>query len=115
MGRLVLIRHGQASFLQENYDKLSELGERQSRLLGEYWVRHQTRFDRSCSGPCVRQKDTAKIVRDAYQQAGLDFPEPSILPEFDEYSGEAVMHHALPGLLQRDLEIRDLHRAFEGA
>ncbi|MGH9676067.1 MAG: phosphoglycerate mutase family protein, partial [Candidatus Acidiferrum sp.] len=49
MGRLVLVRHGQASFLQQDYDKLSELGEKQSRLLGEYWVRHKTRFDRVCS------------------------------------------------------------------
>ena len=38
MGNLYLVRHGQASFLQQNYDKLSPLGEAQSRLLGEYWA-----------------------------------------------------------------------------
>jgi broad specificity phosphatase PhoE len=112
MGRLWLVRHSQASFLQENYDKLSELGEAQSRLLGEYWVRHKMHFDRVCSGPCVRQKDTAKIVADNYRKAGLDFPAPVIVNELDEYSGEAVLKWALPGLLGRDAGIRKLHQAF---
>jgi len=115
MGRLWLVRHAQASFLQENYDKLSELGEMQSRLLGDYWVRHKMQFDRVCSGPCVRQKDTARIVADAYANAGLGFPTPNILEELDEYDGEAVLENALPGLLERDARIRDLHRAFEAS
>lgn len=106
MGRLVLVRHGQASFLQQNYDKLSELGEMQSRLLGEYWTRHKTRFDRVCSGPCVRQKNTASIVFGVYRKAGLEFPEPTVRSEFDEYSGDAVLQQALPGLLERDAKIR---------
>jgi broad specificity phosphatase PhoE len=113
MGRLWLVRHAQASFLQENYDKLSDLGEAQSRLLGEYWVRHKMHFDRVCSGPRVRQKDTARIVGDAYRQAGLDFATLTTLDEFDEYEGEAVMRNALPGLLEEDARIRELHRAFE--
>jgi broad specificity phosphatase PhoE len=113
MGRLWLVRHAQASFLQENYDKLSKLGEAQARLLGEYWVRHKMQFDRVCSGPCVRQKDTAKLVSDAYRQAGLDFPAPTVLDELDEYDGESVLKHALPGLLEKDARIRALHRAFE--
>jgi broad specificity phosphatase PhoE len=113
MGRLWLVRHAQASFLQENYDKLSKLGEAQARLLGEYWVRHKMQFDRVCSGPCVRQKDTAKLVGDAYRQAGLDFPAPTVLDELDEYDGESVLKHALPGLLEKDARIRALHRAFE--
>ena len=113
MGRLVLVRHAQASFLQQNYDKLSELGETQARLLGEYWVRRNTQFDRACSGACVRQKDTARIVGDAYRKAGLDFPALTVLGEFDEYSGDAVLQHALPSLLERDPRIRGLHRAFE--
>jgi|SRR5271168_2424090 len=113
MGRLWLVRHGQASFLQENYDKLSELGETQSRLLGRYWIRHGLQFDRVCSGPCVRQKDTARIVAGEYRQAGLAFPAPAVLDEFDEYDGEAVMRTALPGLLERDEQIRGLHKAFQ--
>jgi hypothetical protein len=41
MGRLLLIRYAQASFLSQNYDKLSDLGEKQARLLGEYWKAHK--------------------------------------------------------------------------
>jgi len=115
MGRLWLVRHAQASFLQENYDKLSQLGEAQSRLLGEYWVRHKMQFDRVGSGPCVRQKDTARITGDVYRQAGLDFPAAVVLDEFDEYDGEAVMRNALPALLERDAQIRGLHKAFEAS
>jgi broad specificity phosphatase PhoE len=115
MGRLLLVRHAQASFLQQNYDKLSELGETQARLLGEYWVRQKVRFDRVGCGPCVRHQGTAEIVADAYRKADLDFPALTILSEFDEYSGDAVLQHALPDLLVRDARIRELHCAFENS
>jgi broad specificity phosphatase PhoE len=39
MGILFLVRHAQASFLEQNYDKLSALGEAQACHLGEYWAR----------------------------------------------------------------------------
>ena len=38
MAELVLIRHGQASFGADDYDKLSDMGWRQSRWLGEYFA-----------------------------------------------------------------------------
>ncbi len=79
MGILFLVRHAQASFLEQNYDKLSKLGEAQAGLLGEYWARRNVVFDRACVGPCVRQKDTIKLVRDAHDKAGLKFPEPLVL------------------------------------
>lgn len=115
MGRLLLVRHGQASFLERNYDKLSELGEMQARLLGEYWLRHKVCFDRVASGPRVRQRRTAEIVAESYSKANLDFPALNVLPEFDEYSGDAVLQHALPSLLERDPNIRELHGAFENS
>ncbi|EYC49980.1 phosphoglycerate kinase [Hylemonella gracilis str. Niagara R] len=37
MPTLYLVRHGQASFGAADYDRLSELGVRQSELLGQYW------------------------------------------------------------------------------
>jgi broad specificity phosphatase PhoE len=36
MASIYLIRHGQASFGAQDYDKLSELGRRQATLTGEY-------------------------------------------------------------------------------
>jgi broad specificity phosphatase PhoE len=115
MGILFLVRHAQASFLEENYDKLSALGEAQARLLGEYWARHNVVFDRACVGPRLRQRDTIKLVSDAYREAGLEFPQPQVLPEFDEYQGEAVLKCSLPGLLETDGRIRELHAAFQSS
>lgn len=115
MGILFLVRHAQASFLEENYDKLSELGEAQSQLLGEYWARRRIVLDRVCSGPRLRQRDTLKLVSGAYEKAGLKFPEPQVLPEFDEYQGEAVLKLSLPELIEKDQRVRDLHAAFQSS
>ena len=115
LGTLFLVRHAQASFLEPNYDKLSRVGETQSRLLGEHWAHRGLSFDRVCVGPCLRHRDTARIVADVYVQAGLAFPEPSVQPEFDEYQGGAVLSSSLPGLLEHDPRVRDLHAAFQFA
>jgi broad specificity phosphatase PhoE len=115
MGRLFVVRHAQASFLEPSYDKLSPLGETQARLLGEYWAGHEVTFDRACTGPCVRQKETARLVSEAYKSARLDFPEPVEMPEFDEYQGEAALEHSLPQLLKAEGNIRELYDVFQGS
>src|SRR5262250_2290060 len=108
MGRLVLIRHAQASFLESNYDQLSSIGAEQARRLGQYWVRRKLSFHRVYSGPRIRQKDTVRIVAAAYRGAGLPFPEPVVMEEFDEYHGDAVLEQALPQLLEKDEKVREL-------
>lgn len=115
MGRLVLIRHAQASFLEANYDQLSAIGEEQARRLGQYWVRLKLSFHRVYSGPRVRQKDTARIVAEVYRDAGLRFPEPMIMEAFDEYHADAVLEQGLPQLLEKNEEVRELHRAFQNS
>ena len=115
MSRLVLVRHAQASFGERDYDKLSAIGQAQARLLGEYWTRHKMAWDLVCTGPRTRQQDTARIVSEAYRRAGLEFPEPQVMPEFDEYQGDAVLERALPGLVARDAEIQRLYEAFESS
>jgi broad specificity phosphatase PhoE len=115
MGRLFLVRHAQASFLSQNYDQLSQLGETQSRLLGEYWARHRVVFDRVCTGPAKRHQETARIVGEACRRSGLKFPEPVILEEFNEFNGEAVLSQSLPQLLKQDARIRELHGALQNS
>ncbi len=115
MSRLLLIRHAQASFLDQNYDKLSALGETQARHLGQYGARKKIVFDRVYSGPRVRQQDTARIVAESYRDAGLPFPEPMVMPEFDEYHGDAVLGQGLPQLLQSNREVRELYQAFQSS
>ena len=115
MGLLTLVRHGQASFMQPDYDKLSTLGELQARTLGEYWVQRGIRFDRVYYGPARRQIDTGKIAGRAYRDAGIDWPEPVHLPEFDEYPGIEVMRSFLPALIEKHEDIRLLDAEFRTA
>jgi len=115
MGRLLLVRHAQASLHDQNYDKLSAVGEEQARRLGQYWVRQKMVFDRVCTGPRVRQKDTARIVAEVYRDGGLPFPEPAVIDEFDEYQGGAVLEHGLAQLLETNRELFELHRAFQNS
>src|ERR1041385_700495 len=113
MSILFLVRHGQASFLERDYDKLSAKGEEQSRMLGNYWTGLKLRFDRVYSGPKVRQRETARLVGEAYKCAGLPWPEPVVLPEFDEFQAEVVMERSLPQLIESDSDIRRMHQAFK--
>jgi broad specificity phosphatase PhoE len=115
MSRLLLIRHAQASFLEQNYDKLSALGEVQARRLGQHWARQKMKFDGVCSGPRVRHKETAQIVAAIYRDAGILFPEPVVIPEFDEYQAEAVLKQGLPRLIESDGKIRELHREYQNS
>ena len=113
MSSLFLVRHGQASFLERNYDKLSAKGEEQSRMLGEYWAKLKIGFDRVYSGPKVRQRETARLVGEAYKRAGLPWVEPVLLPDFDEFQAEAVIERSLPQLIDNDSDIRIMHQAFK--
>jgi broad specificity phosphatase PhoE len=113
MGRMFLIRHAQASFLEADYDKLSTIGKIQARRLGEFWASRQIVFDRVYSGPRVRQRDTARIVSDAYQEAGLEFPVPVVMDEFDEFEGEVVLRQSLAHLPEESSEIREFYQRFE--
>ena len=85
MSRLYLIRHGQAG-PRDDYDRLSALGEMQSRLLGRYLVSHGVHFAAAYVGRLSRQRRTAEAVRDEYERAGRAFPdliEDRLWDEFD--------------------------------
>jgi len=113
MSHIILARHGQASLLERDYDKLCANGETQSRLLGEYWARRGVVLGSTYSGPRFRQRETARIVAEAYRRARVHFPETVVMSEFDEYQAETVMRECLPQLLQGNAEIRELRHAYE--
>jgi broad specificity phosphatase PhoE len=115
MGRVFLIRHAQASFLEPDYDKLSATGEAQAHVLGEYWARHKVAFDRVCTGPRVRHRDTEKAVRESYSKNGLKLPVPVVFDEFDEFQGDVVLERSLPRLAETDSHIRNLENAVRNA
>ena len=62
MPELILVRHAQASFGTGDYDRLSELGHRQARWLGEYFRDHERDFDHILSGDMVRHRETVAGV-----------------------------------------------------
>jgi broad specificity phosphatase PhoE len=115
MGRVFLVRHAQASFLEPDYDKLSATGETQARVLGEYWACHKVVFDRVCTGPRVRHRDTEKGVREVYAKHSLNFPNAVVFDEFDEFQGDVVLEKSLPQLCEANPRIRELQAAVKTA
>lgn len=102
MTSLVLVRHGQASFGSDHYDKLSELGVRQSRLLGEHWLHTAFRFDAAFTGDMSRQRDTARHALDAMQRGQTAV---ETQHWFNEYEFEAVMRAYLPQVARERPEL----------
>lgn len=62
MSELYLVRHAQASFGEDNYDRLSALGHQQSRWLGEYFKSRKVEFDQVICGDMVRHHETAEGI-----------------------------------------------------
>ena len=62
MSEIYLIRHGQASFGEEVYDKLSPMGIRQARVLARHLARLNPSFDMVYCGTMERQRVTAQEV-----------------------------------------------------
>ena len=108
MSELILVRHGQASFLTDNYDRLSATGIEQSRLLGTYWARMKVSFDEVYTGQLERQRHTAQIIGECYREAGLDWPGPVLLPELDECHLDSLIKKHMGALVGKYDHVRDL-------
>jgi len=115
MSRLILVRHGQASFMADDYDQLSELGVEQCRLLGAYWASHNQRFDRIYVGPRRRHRQSAEAAAEGYRKAGGGLPDFIDAPGLDEFSWGELMEYAKSDLSQQDPHIANLRAAFEDA
>src|SRR6188472_3091080 len=100
MSVLTLVRHGQASYMAEDYDRLSPLGEEQARKLGEFWVRHRIQFDLCFHGPAKRHRQTLEIASDYVRQAGLSWPDSEMVRELDEFDAFRMMQMLTPKLVK---------------
>lgn len=58
MSELFLVRHAQASYGTDDYDRLSALGHRQARWLGEYFRDRGLEFDHVVCGDMLRHRET---------------------------------------------------------
>jgi broad specificity phosphatase PhoE len=102
MSEIFLIRHGQASFGRENYDRLSPLGLRQARVLAEHFIGIERHFDGIYFGRLERQRATAEPLIDSYRQNALEAPPPVVIDAFDEYDSEAVWRSQTSRLLEEE-------------
>jgi broad specificity phosphatase PhoE len=97
MGTLYLVRHGQASFGEDDYDVLSPMGRQQSVRLGEYFKYKGITFDAAFTGTLLRQVNTFAgicegmgIAMQAEQRPGLN-----------EYDSHAVIGAIYPHKLEK--------------
>lgn len=105
MGEIYLIRHGQASFGEQNYDRLSGIGIAQSHRLGEWLRETGLGFDAVYSGERERQKDTAlHALGDVAATPGGAPLRPALQvdPAFNELDADKLLQHAIPRVLLRD-------------
>ena len=113
MAQLILVRHGQATPFEEVTDRLSPLGETQSRKLAAFWIHNRAAFDEVYTGSLVRQRRTEELVREAFLAHGLAWPEAQVMPELNEYDADLVVKHFAPQLAARDPHFRLLVEATE--
>jgi broad specificity phosphatase PhoE len=97
MGRLLLVRHGQASFGAADYDCLSDLGHRQCVRLGQYLRERGARFEAVVTGTLKRHTQSWHGIAEGLgmRQAALPWP------GLNEYDSEAVIAAIHPQPLQR--------------
>jgi broad specificity phosphatase PhoE len=110
MTTLVLVRHGQASALAEDYDQLSPTGEAQGRKLGLHlgsMLKSETPL-RVLVGPRRRH---AQTLASMLETAPGSWPEPELLPELDEHHGVQLVKLLTPTYAERDHPFGEAIRA----
>jgi broad specificity phosphatase PhoE len=96
MSEIYFIRHGQASFGEDDYDRLSVIGVRQARILGRYLAKAGKVFDAVYYGEMERQQKTALEVINHYTENKIAVPRPDIADAFNEYDSITVWQALIP-------------------
>jgi broad specificity phosphatase PhoE len=102
MSDIYLIRHGQASFGEDHYDRLSAVGLRQAQVTGRHFARAGRGFDALYCGGLERQRRSALECCESCRRSGLALPAPVESAAFDEYDSQAVWQGLLPAVLDAD-------------
>ena len=126
MAMIYMIRHGQASFGQENYDRLSQKGISQMRMLSAYLANISLRIDAVYSGPLERQKTSALEVVRSYREFDKEISDAVVVQDFTEFDYLSVLTSQVPDMVKEDPSLNDdltkiythetsFKRLFEGA
>lgn len=95
MTTIYLIRHGQASFGQENYDQLSDLGQQQAARLGAVLGQRIEPFDAVCLGTMERHKQTARNCLNGFS-ASFDHDALKFDAGWNEYDHQDILRQFRP-------------------
>lgn len=90
MGTLYLVRHAQAAYGTEDYDRLTEVGFAQARLLGKYFGIRGIRFDAVYIGELRRHAETVLGIVEGNPDT-RDAPGPERHAGLNEYNAEALV------------------------
>ncbi len=108
MATLFLIRHGQASFGTDDYDRLSLLGHKQAYIAGEYLRSAATTVDAIYSGALLRQLETAEGIAKTVRTKDGKVPKISVDARLNEVDADGQFQHLVPLLKDADAEIVQL-------
>ena len=111
---IYLIRHGQASFGHDNYDRLSPLGIRQARILASHLLETGFQPHAFYSGALSRQVATAEEMIGWYRSNDRILPDLEIKTGFNEYDTTAIVTAMFPAMVMEDPSLNDdLARMYE--
>jgi broad specificity phosphatase PhoE len=98
MGTLYLVRHGQASLGADDYDNLSERGQRQSLRLGQHFAAKGMQFEAVLCGSLKRHAQTWAGIQSGMAGDGASAPilTPQVWPGLNEYDSDAVIASVHP-------------------
>jgi broad specificity phosphatase PhoE len=108
MSEILLVRHGQASFGDKNYDRLSPAGVRQAKILAQRLLHTKQSFDAIYSGMMERQKNTALQLTEYFSSSGNHVPDTIISADFNEYDSFSVWESQVPLMLKEDPALSDM-------
>lgn len=110
MSNIYLIRHGQAG-TRQHYDTLSQLGQQQARLLGEYFAANNIEFQAAYSGGMSRQQQTGAQVAAAFREAAKPFPDIQPHDAWREFDLDHVYRAMAPQLCATDPAFKEEYEA----
>jgi len=108
MSKIYLIRHGQASYLSEDYDNLSEKGILQSKALGKYFADNNIHFNKIFVGKLNRHQQTFDGFISAFSTNGKTLPNPIFLEELNEHQAPEALILAYDDFVSKYDEAKEL-------
>ncbi len=109
MQHIYLVRHGQASFGAENYDKLSSIGKQQAGVVGDYFANQGIAVAKIIHGKMSRQQETAELIAKNAGYTG----ELICHQGANEFDSENLIKHYLPILAQQSSSLNQIMESGE--